>query len=394
MRKGLNNLDSLMLTIDYLIIGSGLTGAVIARHLADAGREVLVVDRRAHSGGNVHDHSHASGIRIHTYGPHYFRTSSDRIWDFAARFASFFRYEAKLVSLVAGQYENWPIAASYIRKHVGSHWKAEFSGTPRHFEEAALSLMPRLVYERFIKEYNEKQWGVPAYTLAAELCQRFDVREDDEPRLKPHCKHQGIPECGYAEWMHRMLKGIPVLLNFDYLRQRERIRARKLLVFTGPIDEFFDFELGKLCYRGQRREHSYYPDKDWVQPCGQVNNPAHADGPHIRSLEWKHMMPASYAQRIRGTVLTYEVPFSPTDPSQFEYPFPDKLNGELYKAYRSRADTLENVLICGRLGEYRYFDMDQAIGRAISLAERILPMSKAVPAPSFPSGGIPAVASS
>jgi UDP-galactopyranose mutase len=380
-----------MLTIDYLIIGSGLTGAVIARQLADAGREVLVVDRRAHIGGNVHDHAHPSGIRIHTYGPHYFRTSSDRIWDFATRFAPFYRYEARLVSLVAGQYENWPIAASYIRKHVGPNWTPDFVGTPRHFEEAALALMPRLVYDRFVKEYNEKQWGVPAHTLAPDLCQRFDVRADDEPRLKPNCKHQGIPECGYAEWTRRMLEGIPVLLNLDYLRQRDQIRARKLLVFTGPIDEFFNFDLGKLSYRGQRREHVYFENTDWVQPCGQVNNPAHADGPHIRTLEWKHMMPACYAQRVRGTVLTYEYPFSPADPSQFEYPFPDRSNAELYKAYRERANNLENVLICGRLGEYRYFDMDQAIGRALALAQGILPRANAGPSATFVNEGVAAV---
>jgi UDP-galactopyranose mutase len=383
-----------MLTVDYVIIGSGLTGAVIARLLADAGREVLVVERRAHLGGNVYDHTHASGIRVHTYGPHYFRTSSDRIWDFATRFAPFYRYEARLVSLVAGQYENWPIAASYIRKRLGPNWAPEFTGTPHHFEEAALALMPRLVYESFVKEYNEKQWGVPAHSLAPELCQRFDVRADDEPRLKPHCKHQGIPECGYAEWMRRMLDGIPVLLNCDYLRQRERIRARKLLVFTGPIDEFFNFDLGRLSYRGQRREHVYLEDTDWAQPCGQVNNPAHADGPHIRRLEWKHMMPSCYAERIRGTVLTREYPFSPTDPGQYEYPFPDRFNTELYKAYRSRADHLDNVLICGRLGEYRYFDMDQAIGRAMTLGERILPERQGVLPTRFVNEGVPAAMSS
>src|SRR6266478_4611396 len=115
--------------VDYLIVGSGLTGAVIARTLADAGRDVLVVDRRSHMGGNVHDHAHPSGIRVHTYGPHYFRTSSDRIWEFATRFAPFYRYEACLASFVDGQYEHWPIAASYIRKHLGAGWAPEFVGT-------------------------------------------------------------------------------------------------------------------------------------------------------------------------------------------------------------------------------------------------------------------------
>jgi UDP-galactopyranose mutase len=359
--------------VDYLIVGSGLTGAVIARTLADAGREVLVVDRRPHLGGNVHDHAHVSGVRIHTYGPHYFRTSSERIWEFATRFAPFFEYEASLLSDVDGELAQWPIAGSYIKRKVGVDWKPEFAGTPTNFEEAALAIMPRLIYETFVKEYNEKQWGVPARTLAAGLCGRFDVRHDDEPRLKPHAKYQGIPEPGYAEWTRRMLDGFPVVLNYDYLRRRGEIKPRRGLVFTGPIDEFFGFDRGRLMYRGQKRTHTYRSDVDgFVQPCGQVNNPTHVGGPHVRTLEWKHMMDPRYAGRIRGTVLTTETPFTPTNPSEYEYPFPDDANTKLYQEYRRRADALDGVLICGRLGEYRYYDMDQAIARAIALAERLL----------------------
>ncbi len=358
--------------IDYLIVGSGLTGAVIARTLVDAGREVLVVDRRAHLGGNVHDHAHPSGIRIHTYGPHYFRTSSERIWEFANRFASFYRYEASLVSDVDGVLEQWPIAGSYIKRHFGGGWHPEFTGVPGNFEEAALSLMPRMIYEKFIKEYNEKQWGVPSHTLSAKLCQRFDIRHDDEPRLKPNSKYQGIPTLGYADWMRRMLEGIPVMLNYDYLQRRFDIAHRAGLVFTGPIDEFFQFDFGKLKYRGQKRTHRYLPDAGFVQPCGQVNNPTHAGGLHVRTLEWKRMMEPDYAERIRGTVLTQETPFTPDAPTEYEYPFPDDENSKLYREYRLRADALNGVLVCGRLGEYRYYDMDQAIARALALADRLL----------------------
>ena len=366
---------------DYVVIGAGLTGAVIARSLADAGREVLVLDRRSHSGGNVHDHCHASGIRIHTYGPHYFRTSSERIWEFANRFAPFFEYKPTLVSNIEGDLENWPIAASYIRRTVGESWKAEFKGKPSNFEEAALSIMPRIIYERFVKEYNEKQWGVPSHTLSSDLCGRFDVRENDEPLLKPNAKFQGIPANGYADWTREMLNGIPTLLNYNFFDRRNDIQARKLLVFTGPIDEYFSCDLGKLTYRGQKRTHTYLPDVEaFHQPCGQVNNPMHSGGPSIRTLEWKHMMDPRYSSNIRGTVLTTETPYSPTDSDAFEYPFPDEVNAQLFQAYRKRADCLERVLICGRLGEYRYYDMDQAIGRALTLAARILvqPVTKTV----------------
>jgi UDP-galactopyranose mutase len=356
---------------DYLIVGSGLTGAVIARAAADAGQSVLVVDRRSHMGGNVHDHAHPSGIRIHTYGPHYFRTNDDKLWAFVNRFARFYKYEASLKSLVDGHMENWPIAGSYIRRVVGDQWEPEFKGQPTNFEEASLAMMPRVIYEKFVKGYSEKQWGVPACSLSATLARRFDVRQDDEPRLMRH-KYQGIPEAGYSTFMQSLLQGIPVLLNCDYLRHRESFRPRKSLIFTGPIDEFFGFELGRLKYRGQTREHRYLPDVDQAQPCGQVNNPDPANGPHIRTLEWKHMMQPEYAGRVRGTVLTSETTVTPINPNEYEYPFPDSANAELYRAYRAKADQIPNLLICGRLGEYRYYDMDQAIARAMMLADRIL----------------------
>ncbi len=357
--------------VDYLIVGSGLTGAVIARKLKDAGREVVILDRRAHLGGNVHDHAHESGIRIHTYGPHYFRTSSDELWRFVNRFSDFYTYEACVKTLVDGQFENWPIAGSYIRRTVGQGWKPEFQGTPSNFEEGSLAMMPRLIYEKFVKGYSEKQWGVPASHLSAGLAKRFDVREDDEPRLMRH-KHQGIPVLGYAGFMSRLLDGIPVILNCDYLQHREWFKYRKALVFTGPIDEFFGFDRGKLAYRGQIRTHRYISDVDYVQPCGQINTPAAGDGPQIRRLEWKHMLPSEYARQIRGTVITDEVTTTPADPNNYEYPFPDAANERLYQQYRNRADAVPNLLLCGRLGEYRYYDMDQAIARAMLLASRLI----------------------
>ena len=359
------------ISADYVIVGSGLTGAVIARLLTDAGREVLVLERRAHVGGNVHDHDHPSGIRIHTYGPHYFRTNSEKIWDFVRRFASFYHYEASLKSFVDGNFENWPIAGSYIRRTVGENWTPGFSGTPRNFEEASLAMMPTFVYEKFVRGYTQKQWGVHPSQLDATLARRFDVRLDDEPRLMRHM-HQGLPSDGYTSLMTKLLGGIPLMLNIDYLHSRESIRARKLLVFTGPIDEFFDFDIGRLKYRGQVREERWYSDENYRQPCGQVNNPQLENGPHIRTLEWKHMMPRARAESIRGTVVTTETTVTPDDPNHYEYPFPDSINSDLFRKYEDRARCLAQVLICGRLGEYRYYDMDQAIGRAMMLAQGIL----------------------
>lgn len=356
---------------DYVVVGAGLTGGTIARLLHDAGREVIVLDRRSHVGGNVHDHRHESGIRIHTYGPHYFRTGAEEIWEFVRRFAEFDRYEAVVKSLVDGVPENWPVAASYVRRVAGADWKPEFTGVPRNFEEASLAMMPAVIYRKFVQGYTEKQWGVPATELEPTLAKRFDVREDDEPRLVRH-PHQGLPRDGYAEFTRRMLDGIPVQLGVDFLQVRESVEARKMLIFTGSLDEFFGFDLGRLRYRAQRREHAYHPDLDWALPCGQLNHPGRGNGEPIRTLEWKHMMSDGDRRRVRGTVLTREYAFTPEDPTQREYPFPSEVDRVLYKRYRERAEALPRLLVCGRLGEYRYYDMDQAIGRAMVLAGRLL----------------------
>jgi UDP-galactopyranose mutase len=355
---------------DYVIVGSGLTGAVIARLLTDAGQRVMVLDRRPQLGGNVADYVHPSGINVHRYGPHLFRTVSDDIWKFVNRFATFHPYQHQIRSWVDGKLENWPIAGSYIRRVCGEAWQPEFTRRPANFEEAALGLMPRVIYETFVKGYSEKQWGVPARTLSAKLCRRFDVRADDNPYLTPQAKYQGIPTEGYSAMMERMLAGIPLVLNFDFLKDREAFKARKKLIFTGPIDEFYEFELGRLEYRGQRRQLTYLPEVDWAQPCAQLNNPG--AGEHIRDVEWKHLMRGDLAARIQGTVLTRETPWSPENPENYEYPFPDERNEQLYEAYRQLAQQDPQTLICGRLGEYRYYDMDHAIGRAMTLARHLL----------------------
>lgn len=357
---------------DYVVVGTGLTGAVFARMLADAGHRVVAVERRSHVGGNVHDTLHLSGVRVHTYGPHYFRTSCSHVWRFVNRFARFYRHEACVKSRVSGACENWPVAAGFIRRICGTDWRCAPAAAPRNLEEAALALMPRAVYECFVKEYSEKQWGVPASQLAAELCRRFDIRRDDDPRLTPRAMYQGLPVEGYAALMARMLAGIPTVMNCDYLNATHDFRPRRTTIYTGPIDAYFGYALGKLAYRGQRRQSEYLSDVDWFQSAGQVNEPRHAGGPHIRTLEWKHLLPLAEAARIRGTVITREFPCSPDRPDACEYPFPDATNAVLYARYRELAGEIRDVLICGRLGEYRYYDMDQAIGRAMHLARELL----------------------
>jgi len=365
--------------IDYVVVGAGLTGATIARHLVDAGRKVMVVERRSHTGGNVHDFIHDSGIRVHTYGPHYFRTNSKRIWNFVNRFAAFQPFAAVVMTEVHGRLVNWPVPASYISSVSGANWEPVFRGVPSNFEEACLAEMPREVYETFIRGYTEKQWGVPAHTLTPGLAKRIEIRVNGDPRLCLH-RWQGLPRGGYEHFVRELLRGIPVILNCDYLFNREVLRAKQQVIFTGPIDEFFGYDLGRLEYRAQRREHTYEPTKSYHQPVIQVNNPGKAAGPHIRTIEWKHLLPPDIARNIRGTLLTTETPFTPINPAEYEYPFPDERNQRLYRLYRARAEGLSNTVIAGRLGEYRYYDMDQAIARAIHIAEQLLGRGNVNPA--------------
>jgi UDP-galactopyranose mutase len=227
------------------------------------------------------------------------------------------------------------------------------------------------VYDRFVRGYTQKQWGISPALLEKELAGRFEVSDGQEPYFSRHSR-QGIPQEGYAALMRRMMDGIPHLLDFDYLRHRESVRHKKKLIFTGPIDEFFAFDLGKLKYRAQRRVHEFFAEKSFAQPVGQVNNPGLENGAFIRTLEWKHMMPIHVSRSIQGTVLTREYPFTPDDPNEYEYPFPDSSNRALYARYRERASQLSDTLICGRLGEYRYLDMDQAMARALMWSQQLL----------------------
>lgn len=359
------------MVVDYVVVGSGLTGATVARVLTDLGKEVVVLERRSHVGGNVHDSVHESGIRFHTYGPHYFRTGSEKIWRFVTRFASFVKFEAELQTFVDNKYFRWPVHEMDLRHITGGDWTPGFIDSPSNFEEASLAFMPHSIYERFVKGYTEKQWGVPAVTLEKELARRFDVRFDGDGRLSRH-PYQGLPSNGYNEWMRQILSGIPVMIGTDYLAAKTEVRFKRALIYTGPIDEFFGYSLGRLRYRGQKRVTTYYSDIQHKQPGVQVNYPGIEYGAKIRTIEWKYLLPEAQRSLVRGTLTTDEIPSDQEDPNNFEYPFPDQKNQFLYREYRRRADALPRTLICGRLGEYRYFDMDQAIGRAFSLLPKLL----------------------
>ncbi len=355
---------------DYIIVGAGLSGSTISRQLRDDGKDVLVVERRGRIGGNIADSVAPQGIRYHLYGPHLFRTSSEEVWGFVNRFANFYDYEHIVKSRVESDLENWPVAGSYIRKVCGQDWQPELTTNPRNFAEAALNMMPREIYERFVKGYTKKQWGRSAIELSADLCGRFTVHEDDDPRLTPDADYQGLPSEGYTALVRNMLQGIPVLLNCDYLEHKNKFKAREAVIYTGSLDEYFGFDMGRLDYRAQRRKLDYFPETEWRLPCAQVNNPG--KGECIREIEWKHLMQADYAKKISGTLITREIPFTPHDPDRYEYPFPEAGNRELYQKYRERSKKTDGLVVCGRLGHYQYYDMDVAIEKAFQVADTLM----------------------
>lgn len=359
-----------MIQSDFVIVGAGLTGSTIARILTDYGQDVIILDRKDHIAGNVFDYRHESGAMVHKYGPHYFRCGSEKIWNFLNRFTSFYNWSAVLKSKVGNEYLSWPVNEAYINSIVGEDWNL-FKGEPTNFEEVCLSRMPREIYEMFIKGYTEKQWGVKATELSKDLAVRITINKGNVNTLTPNHRWNALPSQGYTEMVRGIIGDIPVKLNYDYLQHRDEVKANKLLIFTGPVDEFFGYKFGKLKYRGQNRKVEYLPEVESHQPCIQVNYPNPED-PRIRTIDWKHLLPEEDKAKMKGTVLTHETPFTPEEPGQYEYPFPDKANQNLYQQYKAEAEQLADTLICGRLGEYRYYDMDQAIGRAMSLTGKIL----------------------
>ncbi len=354
--------------LEYLVVGSGLTGATVARVLRDRGKRVAVVDRRAQAGGNVVDRKHESGLTYHVYGPHYFRTNSAKVWDFVRRFSSFTDFYPTIKTLVDGRIEEWPLHREQLIRFAGASWTPAFHGRPHNFEEACLAKMPRVVFEKFVRGYTEKQWGVPAEQLSTKLAQRLVILEDGKS-FGQMFRHSVLPSDGYGAFIAKLLDGIPVLLDFDYLKRRQECHPKICTVYSGPIDELFDFDLGKLQYRGQRREHSAIAVAGFHQPAVQLNDPSKSVE-HVRTIEWKHLSTQNKVDDI--TLLSREIPYFPLDPEHYEYPMPDGKNAQLYSTYSERAASLDRFVVCGRLGEYRYLDMDQAIARALLLAERLL----------------------
>lgn len=358
---------------DYLIVGAGFAGCVLAERLAaDAGRRVLLVDRRPHIGGNAYDYYNEAGILVHKYGPHIFHTNSREVFEYLSRFTAWRPYEHRVLASVDGQLVPIPINLDTINRLYGLRLdsfqaaaflaeRAEKIEHPRNAEEMVLSKVGRELYEKFFRNYTRKQWGLDPAELDASVTARIPTRTNRDDRYFTDT-YQAMPLHGYTRMFERMLDhpNIKLMLNTDYREIAGCIPYREL-IYTGPIDEFFDFRFGKLPYRSLEFRFETL-DRPRVQPVATINYPnEHA---YTRVTEFKHLT----GQRHHKTTVVYEYPRAEGEPY---YPVPRRENAELYKRYQELADTTPGVHFVGRLATYKYYNMDQVVAQALTLYAKL-----------------------
>jgi UDP-galactopyranose mutase len=358
---------------DWLVVGAGFAGSVLAERLASQrGETVLVVDRRSHIGGNAFDWYDEAGILVHRYGPHIFHTNAEAIVAYLSQFTAWRPYEHRVLAKVDGQLVPIPINLNTINRLYGldltSEQMEQFLAERRESveeirtaEDVVVGTVGRELYEKFFQGYTRKQWGIDPSQLSKSVTARVPTRTNRDDRYFADA-FQSMPAGGYTRMFQRMLshRDIKVMLQTDYREVREAIPYRRL-IYTGPIDEFFDFRLGKLPYRSLRFEHVTL-DRPRFQPVAVVNYPQ--TEAFTRVTEYKHIT----GQRHPQTSLTYEYPTDDGDPY---YPVPRPENEVLYKRYEALAAQQTDAVFVGRLATYRYYNMDQVIGQALTAFNRI-----------------------
>ncbi|MBR2532036.1 MAG: UDP-galactopyranose mutase [Lachnospiraceae bacterium] len=368
---------------DYLVVGAGLYGAVFAQQAKAAGRSVLVIDRRDHIAGNVYTED-VEGIHVHRYGAHIFHTNDRRVWDYVNQFAEFNRftnspvanYHGELYSLPFNMYtfnRMWGVVTPEEAAAKIEEQRREAGITePRNLEEQAISLVGTDIYEKLIKGYTEKQWGRPCTELPAFIIKRLPVRLTFDNNYF-NALFQGIPVGGYTRLVERMLDGIEVKLGVDYLNaRRDWDGAADRVVYTGPIDAYFGYRLGCLEYRSVRFETELL-DMPNFQGNAAVNY-TDRETPWTRIIEhkWFEFGKDETGRDLPKTVISreYSSEWKPGDEPY--YPVNDEKNGALYTQYRALADEEKHVIFGGRLGSYKYYDMDQVIAAALDMSEKEL----------------------
>jgi UDP-galactopyranose mutase len=367
---------------DYLVVGSGLFGSVFARQAADAGKKVLVIDKRPNIAGNVYTEK-VEGINFHKYGAHIFHTNNTEVWNYVNRFATFNRFTNSPVANYKGELYSMPFNMYTFNKMWGvvtpeeaaakiEEQKKEITGEPQNLEEQAISLVGRDIYEKLVKGYTEKQWGRDCKELPAFIIKRLPVRLTFDNNYF-NALYQGIPIGGYTKLVENLLEGIEVRLNEDYLEDKAKWNAMaEKVVYTGAIDAYFDYALGNLEYRSVRFENEIL-DVPNFQGNAAVNY-TDKETPWTRIIEhkWFEFGKDENGNDLPKTIISkeYSSEWKPGDEPY--YPVNDKKNGELYQKYKALAEKEENIIFGGRLGEYKYYDMDAVIASALECARNQL----------------------
>ena len=361
---------------DYLIVGAGFSGAVLAERLASQrGAKCLVIDRRAHIAGNAYDKTDDAGVMIHPYGPHYFRTNSDRVIAYLSQFTEWHPVEYKVLSWTEGRYWQFPINLNTFEQLLGrassseemartlAEWRVPIE-SPRNSEEVIISQVGRRLYEMFFQNYTRKQWRRDPRDLDPSVCGRIPVRTNRDDR---YCedKFQALPRDGYTAMFRRILQhpNIELRLNADFREVRKDIQY-KHLIYTGPIDEYFDYCDGVLPWRSLRFEAETLP-VEYAQPAMQVNYPNDHD--YTRVVEIKH----ATGQKLPVTTLIREYPEDYRLGAEPYYPVPAPDARALYAKYAERAAAERGVTFVGRLATYRYYNMDQVVSSALAEFDRL-----------------------
>ena len=357
---------------DFLIVGAGLFGAVFARKALDSGKKCLVVDKRSHIGGNIYTEK-VENINVHKYGAHIFHTSDERVWEYVNRFAEFnsfvnmpkANYKGRIFSLPFNMNtfrELWGVeTAEQAKARIAEGVNSEYKENPENLEEQAINLVGRELYEILVKGYTEKQWGRDCRELPPFIIKRLPLRFEYNNNYF-NDKYQGIPVGGYTAMVEKMLDGADVLLNTDYLANRAELDVKaKTVIFTGRTDEFYGYSLGKLDYRSLRFDTETLNTEDFQG--NAVINYTEREVPFTRIIEHKHFENS----KSPVTVVTREYPQEFDGENEPYYPVNDERNNALYEKYRKLAESESKVVFGGRLGMYKYLDMDKTVAAALEL---------------------------
>ena len=357
---------------DYLIVGSGLFGATIAERAHRAGKSVLVIEKRNHIAGNIYTENQ-SGINVHKYGAHIFHTDYDEVWNYVKQFAEFNRFTNSPIAVYKGKIYNLPFNMNTFSKiwddvitpkdalrHIEEE-RQEITSEPKNLEQQAISLVGRTIYEILIKEYTEKQWNRPCTELPAFIIKRLPVRLTYDNNYF-NDKHQGIPIGGYTKMVEKMLDGIEVQLNTDFFKNKQKyLSMADHIIYTGPLDEYFDYKLGELEWRSLRFETKKLNEENY-QGCAVVNYTGHEEK-YTRVIEHKHFE----ENTGKKTIITYEYPTDYHEGDEKYYTVNNEANDKLAEKYRKLSDKEKNVIFGGRLAEYKYYDMDDVIKAALDV---------------------------